>query len=244
MVGCIEMTLPLVRTEGKDFAEGLTLNAQSFIELPTLKRASKSDIARKAEAAFELGDCLYFFAGHACPDFGDLVLSYSSDMADAEEGSATPFDTGGLSEGHIHADALDGGEPRAPYVRRHTTELQTWRSQAAGYLVEHFPSEAAYVAGAVPSRNDSSGRLQHPKNNDRRAWTWEVRIWRDHPIEHALLKAWVAADYFEGIRQALQNTASDASGRCADLIAAGRLVSAAPGDLVHPWAEQEMASWL
>jgi hypothetical protein len=88
--------LPLVRTEGKAFAAGPTLSPDRFAALPPLARASKSDVTRQVEADFRLGDCLYFYAGHAWPGFGDVVLVYEATMADADQGSATPFDTGGL----------------------------------------------------------------------------------------------------------------------------------------------------
>lgn len=237
------MTAPLVRAEGKAFAEGLALSAEAFIDLPALQRASKSDVARAAERDFDLGDCLYFFAGHACPDFGGLVLAYAADMADADEGSATPLDTGGLSLGLVHAKTLDAGESRAEYCRKLAVKLAGWRQEAAAYIAEYFSSMPDYVTGVAPVRDDPTGRLQHPNNDDRRAWTWEVRIWRDHPIDRALRRAWASSDYFEGIRQALRKSTTAAAARCAALLADRTLVEAPPGEPVHPFAEKEMASW-
>ncbi len=198
------MNIPLVRTEGKAFANGPTLSPHQLIALPQLERASKTTVARDAERAFGLGDCLYFFAGHACPDFGDLVLAYASDMADADDGNATPLDTGGLSLGFVHARDLDSGEDKATYCNKHLVGLTAWRQRAAAYVSEYFSSSAGYVNGGEPLKDDPSGRLRHPENNDRRSWTWEVRILRDHPIEQSLLKAWSSPDYLEGVRQALR----------------------------------------
>jgi len=241
--GKTPMTVPLVRTEGKAFAAGPTLSPELFIKLPVLERASKTTVARDAEHNFGLGDCLYFFAGHACPDFGGLVLAYAAEMADADDGDATPFDTGGLSLGFVHARDLDKGEAKAEYCRRYIVGLGVWRREAGAYFDEYFASPTEYVSGAVPVRDDPSGRLRHPKNNDRRAWTWEVRLRRDHPIEQALRKAWASPDYFEGVRQALRKNTTSAASRCADLLAKGMLVEAPSGEPVHPWAEMEMASW-
>jgi hypothetical protein len=238
------MNIPLVRTEGKDFPDGPTLQPELFVELPMLRRASKSAVARKAETELDLGDSLYFFAGHACPDFGDLVLAYEPDMADSAEGSATPFDTGGLSEGHVQAQALDTGEEKAAYTRRHLVELRTWREDVEAYIAEYFPSKEAYVKGGKPSRNDPSGRLHHPENHDRRAWTWEIRLWRDHPIEQSLRKAWCSRPYFRGIRLALRKSSSKEARHCADLITSRRLVQAPRSTGVHAWAELEIATSL
>jgi hypothetical protein len=237
------MLVPLVRTESKAFAAGPTLSPERFVELPILERASKTDVTRRAEGALGLGDCLYFYAGHACPSFGSLVLAYVADMADRDDGDATPLDTGGLFLGLVHARALDAGEPAAAYCRRLRVGLGSWRTEAASYLAEYFSSAAAYVGGEAPLRDDPSGRLKHPENDDRRAWTWEVRILRDHRVEQALRKAWASPDYFEGIRQALRTSTSASATRCADLIGSGVLVRVAPGEPVHPWAEKEMASW-
>lgn len=237
------MTIPLVRTEGKAFANGPTLSAQRFIALPQLDRASKTKLTRDAERDLGLGDCLYFYVGHACPDFGDLVLAYASNMADADDGNATAFDTGGLSVGLVHARDLDNGENKATYCNRHLVDLNAWRPMSAGYVAEYFGSTVRYVTGEQPIKDDPSGRLRHPENNDRRSWTWEIRIWRNHPIERSLLKAWSSPDYFEGVRQALRGSVGSSGDRCADLLASGKLIAIPPGEPVHRQAEGEMATW-
>lgn len=94
----------MVRTEGKAFASAASWTPEAFLNLPVLRRASKSATTRKVEADFALGDCLYFYGGHACPDFGDIVLAYDETMADDDGGSATPFDTGGLHNGMVRHD--------------------------------------------------------------------------------------------------------------------------------------------
>ncbi len=74
-LSCHMLLIPLVRTEGKIFAGGEpTLDPKNFIDETALQVASRSDKARAAEAAFGLGASLYFYAGYACPRFGDAVL--------------------------------------------------------------------------------------------------------------------------------------------------------------------------
>lgn len=230
--------IPLIRTEGKQFEEGPTLSPASLLGLPALRRASKSDVTRRVEAAFGLGDCLYFFAGHACPDFGDVVLVYDGDMADGDEGSATPFDTGGLHAGHVHYSSSHV-ESQAEYCKQHAQPLSSWRERAREYLEEHFESPSHYVEGAAPRMDDPSGRLKHPKNS-RRAWTWEVRIHRDHPIGDSLRGVWFSEDFYEDLRR----EAGMAGAVLPPLLRSDKVVIAGSDVTPHFLAEQAVARWL
>jgi hypothetical protein len=233
--------LALIRTEGKDFDEGNTLTPEAFLALPDLKRASKTATTMAVEKDFDLGDCLYFFAGHACPDFGDVVLVYEGDMADADNGGATSFDTGGLHSDRIHY-RTHAEESKASYCQRHSHPLSAWRSRAESFVQEHFSSTEDYVLGERPIRDDESQRLMHP-DNSRRAWTWEIRLHRDHPIEGSLRRIWMSEDYYEGIRtsDAKSGRASVAPG--VRLLDSGKVRSASADDL-HRTAEKEVARWL
>lgn len=232
----------LIRTEGKAFASGPTLSADRFVELPALSRESKTHIARATEASYNLGNCLYFYAGHACPEFGDVVLLFDSHMADQENGgSATPFDTGGLHEGHINVPSLAESD-RSAYCDSHSRALNRWLSEAEIYIENHFESPAAYVLGARPLTDDPTGRLLQP-DNSRRAWTWEVRIHRDHELTGDLVCIWMSADYFEAVRQSLINSPNHHQ-ECQALMRARVIRRAPPGELPHAYAEQELSSWL
>jgi len=233
--------IALIRTEGKVFEEGTTLTPKAFLNLPSLERASKTGITRAVEADFGLGDCLYFFAGHACPDFGDVVLVYQGDMADADEGGATAFDTGGLHSNRIHYCA-EPQESKSSYCQRHSHPLDSWRRQAASFIQEHFTSAKGYVLGERPIRDDESKRLSHPENS-RRAWTWEIRIHRDHPMESSLRGIWMSEDFYEEVRSsdAKSGQASVAPG--IGLLDSGKVFSVS-ADTLHRAAEEEATKWL
>lgn len=228
--------LALIRAEGKAFADGRTLSPEAFVQLPRLQVASKTDDTRRVEQEFKLGDCLYFFAGHACPDFGEVVLVYEAGMADADKGDATPFDTGGLHAGYIRYTSSP--VESEVYYRNHRCPLEKWQIQAQAYVRDYFDSKEAYVLGQRPVRDDPTGRLMH-KGNERRAWTWEIRIHRDHPIESSLLGIWMKEDYFEELRKRVL-LAGSGGARCARLLSSGKVRQAmAP----HAAAEAEVARW-
>lgn len=228
--------ISLIRTEGKEFADGPTLSPREFLQLPDLRRASKTNRTREAEASLGLGDSLYFFAGYSCPDFGDVVLLYDDGIADKDDGSATPFDTGGLHAGLVHhSSAADAKE----YCQQHAVPLSEWRAAIRPYLESYFESSAAYVTGEAPVGDDPSHRLQHPKNS-RRAWTWEIRIHRDHPLEQGLRQIWMSAEYLEIVRKGLSSGA--ASPRCATLLRSGKVRGTRPNEYPPDGSSRQEAS--
>jgi hypothetical protein len=234
--------IALIRSEGKEFADGPTLSPERFVRLPPLARASKTPATRIVEADFSLGDCLYFYAGHACPDFGDVVLVYDGEMADADSGGATPFDTGGLHAGHVHYSNPRGPATAAGYCKAHTCTLSTWRVRADAYIASHFSSASAYVSGHTPITDDPTGRLLH-RDNSRRAWTWEIRVHRDHDLEQDLRAIWMSADYYEAVRQlTLENPVRSVG--CRSLLADGTIRGVAAAASPHLAAEQEVAGWV
>jgi hypothetical protein len=81
--------VPLVRTDGKVFADGATLTPERMIRDRRLLRSSKTEVTREAEHELGLGDSLYFYVGHACPEFGQIVLVYTSEWSSSERGGAT-----------------------------------------------------------------------------------------------------------------------------------------------------------
>ena len=240
--------IPLVRTDGKHFAEGVTLTPERFVRGGMLKRASKSPLTRSVEQAYALGDSLYFFAGHACPCFGDVVLAYEPSALDDDEGGATPFDTGGLFGRRIFAKDWDAltpeaeAEARRDFVAANQYSLLGWRRALDDSLREYFVTPKAYVQGDRPRKDDKIGRLLHP-GNSRRAWTWEVRAHNDHPISEGVKRVWAAADYADAIRQHVltldeeeRRAWNDGVGRC--------IIAANAGESPHTRAETEIAEWI
>lgn len=238
--------IPLVRTDGKLFSDGVTLSPDRFVHAELLSRASKSALTRETEQAYGLGDSLYFFAGYACPSFGDVVFVFEASCLDGIEGGATPFDTGGLYGRKIFARTWDGLERHAEDAARRELVAQSqrtlldWRSALDAYLAEFFNTPQEYLRGDRPRKDDASGRLRDARNS-RRAWTWEVRAHADHPIGQGLRRIWASADYEEAIRQ--QVLAMDDGKRKSWNERVGkRLVRVAPGESPHMRAEAELTS--
>jgi len=197
--------VPIIRTEGKSFADdALTLSARRFVHNPTLLRDSKTAQTMAVETAFSLGPCLYFFAGHAYPDFGDVVLVYEPGWTERCAGGATPFDTGGLYSGKIKADRIGDQDSRLEYFRNHDVGLPKWRARFAEYLNRYFGSPQTYVLGDEPISDEGTGRFRNP-DNDRRAWSWEVRVQLDHPAFDEVIRIYVTPDYFEELRREVRN---------------------------------------
>lgn len=238
--------VPLVRVEGKAFARGATLTIDRMLREPVLLRASKSDGTRRAESAFNLGDSLYFYVGHACPDFGQIVLVFDPTWSESAPGSTTPFDTGGLLAGLVRADGTDDVPARCRYLDQHRRPLLGWRTRFAAYLSMHFASAVDYVLGRRGITDDPSGRLLDP-SNERRAWTWELQVHQDHRVTDDLLLLCIPSDVADALRAALLQLPPDEAEPWETLLDSARSrVAPADGEapVVCSMAEAEIASWL
>lgn len=203
--------VPLVRAEGGPY-DGTYVTPQQLAADPRLLPGFKTQRTRAAEAALGLGDSLYFYVGFACPDFGDMVFVYDPAVSFAWEGTATPFDTGGII-GYIHANGLPGealaaekrraatpltdeeGAMCLGYVQRHVcATLRDWQARFDAFVAAYYDGGAAsYVRGERPKPHEETGRHRHEKN-ERRAWTWEIQSHREHNVFDGL---WLLRMSFE-----------------------------------------------
>jgi len=240
------VAIPLVRTEGKVFTDGEpTLDAKKFIAETPLQVASRSTKARAAEQAFRLGDCLYFYAGYACPRFGNAVLVYEPTTTSPSGGHATPFDSGGLYLGLIHAQGAENPESRQNYCATALVHLAQWPVEADRFLDSYFDDVDAYVRGERAKSDDPSRRLQHV-DNTREAWTWEVRFHDDHPMLQGLLFAVVSADYVAAVRLELLKPGIESTVRNSWLtrLRDGTVHATKAGESPHDDAEQRIIAWI
>lgn len=237
--------VPLVRTEGKPYTAAATAMPAGLVRDGLLLRASKTDATREVERAFDLGDCLYFYAGHACPDFGDVVLVYDPEWSEGVSGGATPFDTGGVYWGKIAADGMNSGAAAKAYVDTHKVALPGWCGMLQTYLTEYFETPAGYVLGEPPRVDDPTHRLRGP-HNERRAWTWEVRVHQDHPVRLNLRLLCMTSDFADELRMAVLSLPPDEAATWEDVLdhRSLRVDAAGPGPTVSIQAERTIASWL
>lgn len=177
------------------------------------------------------------------------MLAYQPEPHDGTRGEATPFDTGGIFIKKVFAKTLDGltgpdeDKARREYVLAAKRSLVDWRKACSAYLQEHFSAPLAYVQGEKPVRDDPTGRLHHPKN-ERRAWTWEVRLHDDHPLFQHLIQAWVLADFHETLRQRVLAIRDDTVRRLWLDRLKTRVHKVEMGTDLYTKSEKEMASWL
>lgn len=152
-----------------------------------------SDATRNAEDLLGLGRSAYFYAGRACPDFGDVALAYSAECEIGHTGSVTPFDTGGLILGYIQGNMPPDLADRALFGRVSVILLDGWRDPFAMYIAAYFPDRVGYWTGR-PARLDPEDIYQH-HGNSYRAWTFEVRFSEGHSI-YRHLSGWCARETF------------------------------------------------
>lgn len=235
--------MPLLRAEGKIFPEGYpTLGPAALATSAPLQRESRSDRTRDAEASLGFSPSLYFYAGYAHPDFGEAVLVYEPESFDRDPGGATPFDSGGFHHGYIRVRGVTSARARRAYVAEHDVPLQEWRGRFSRYLAQHFESSVAYVRGRPPIRDDRSHRLHDGR--DRRAWTWELRLYRDHPVMERLQRAYLSFDYAQELREHLRNGDPAVMALWSRRFRDGIIKAVEPGQSPHEIALDEIASGL
>jgi len=139
----------------------------------------------KTEDAFNLGRCVYFYAGRAFPVSGGMAFAFSPVAEANHEGSVTPFDTGGLYcddffKPYIHMTPSKDAHSRKAFCQASMIPLAIWRKRFADFLAVYFSPLAGYWEGR-PWKPDPDGILLHPQNTWQ-AWTFEVRFQEPHGI--------------------------------------------------------------
>lgn len=125
---------------------------------------------------------VYFYAGRACPDYGQVALAFPPAAEAGRFDSATPFGTGGvvkpdLATAFPMALAPDTLDARVAYCRASTTPADRrpgWRAEFGRWLAHYFPSGAAGYWGRPPERHDPE--QLYAGTADWQAWVWEVRF--------------------------------------------------------------------
>lgn len=219
------LRVPLIRVEGKSFSERppLTMTPERFAAGAQLEREARDRAARDAEVAFGFEPSLYFYAGVAHPSFGDIVLAYHPETSTQLPGSMSTFDTGGMYLGHIHGRGLVTADERAAYVKCDICTLDGWRQRASTWISDNFESVDDYIdPGGRPKCNDPTDRLGH-QDNEKRAWTVEVRLYVDRDIFEDLAFILVRQEFLQRALQASQSSSAD-NERLLRLVSQGTLI--------------------
>jgi hypothetical protein len=139
----------------------------------------------KSERALGLGESVYFYVNAAHPKYGHSVILFRADRgARGRFARVSPFDTGGLAQGHIRLTAPLGEMGLRELLLRNSWDLEeyklawwSWVSRAFTrpdfYVLEHRP--AVHPAAEVVLESCSS-----------QAWYWELRILKSRYSEVSL----------------------------------------------------------
>ena len=148
---------------------------------------SASDRTLRAERGLGIGGKpYYFYVLRAEEDFG-LVVFVLNENEDANWPSnakgATHFDSGGLWSRKIATNPELDDAGRRTFFQHHDVPLMNWKTAFKMYIHTHYGTVADYLKGSAPrpeSGQQSSGTvLVKGSPNDKRAWTWEVRVPHD-----------------------------------------------------------------
>ena len=164
---------------GGDWRELMTSAVRG--EWPAPKASGRT---LKAEQGLGIGGKpYYFYVLRAEESFGFVVFVLSEvEEADWPVGAkgATPFDSGGLWFGRTatHPELDEAG--RRLFFQHQDVPLMDWRAAFEDYIHAHYGTVSDYLEGNVPgpgiSPQDLGVTIIRGSPNDKRAWTWEVRI--------------------------------------------------------------------
>lgn len=232
----------LVRTEGKTYQSGICFDARAVLNEQVLSVDSRDAVARSAESALGLSPSLYFYVGHACPDFGGLVFVFDLGIIASHSGSGSDHDTGGVFAGHIHFDPEKNDEERVAWSRQpsHSWQLSEVEQRTRAFASTHFASLEAYLRGSRAIVADADGRLLHVRN-ERRAWTSEVRLGEDHALLSGLKLLAMSTPLFEAFRDQVMNAPEAQRSRWQPLLSR-RVVRGFAQEILHSSVEDLIAS--
>lgn len=175
--------MPIVHVTGSNrpFSD-LVMNPPH--EIPTTDVShSLSSKTRNAEDLLGFKRSVYFYAGRAHPKFGNVALAFGPDCEKNHNGSATPFDSGGL----VHPNRfikvrLDSDDVNRliEYGKESVLLLSEWRDRFGMILAAYFGEEVDYWPPGKPNPHDPEGLYE--LNVDWRAWTFEVRFYEGQSI--------------------------------------------------------------
>ncbi len=141
------------------------------------------DGARFVEDQCHFPRSVYFYAGRVCPTYGGAALAFPPESERGRTHSAAPFDTGGVVKSDPTKAFALGLNPadlpsRVRYCQQSTAQASAppgWRSRFAEWLAVYYPQAGPEGYWSQrPEVADPEGL--YTRNDDWRAWAWEVRF--------------------------------------------------------------------
>ena len=133
-----------------------------------------------------LGKPYYFYVLRAEEDYG-LVVFVLGEVENAAwpagARGATPFDSGGLWWNKIVTEPELDDDGRRAFFACRDVPLVDWRSAFEKYVQTRYVTVSSYLEGSAPEPGrespDPEVTIVKGSPNDKRAWTWEVRVPHD-----------------------------------------------------------------
>ena len=132
------------------------------------------------------GEPYYFYILRAEESFG-LVVFVLREVGEADwpedAKGATPFDSGGLWLGKVATHPKLDEVGRRRFFQDQDVPLVNWRAAFEEYIRTRYRTVSDYIRGSAPEPGnepqDSKATIIKGSPNDKRAWTWEVRVPHD-----------------------------------------------------------------
>ena len=132
------------------------------------------------------GKPYYFYVLRAEKSFGLVVFvlrEVEEAVWPADAKGATPFDSGGLWSGKVATHPELGESGRRVFFQDHDVPLMEWKAEFEQYVRTHYGTVSDYIRGDAPMLGKAPQNLEvtviKGSPNNKRAWTWEVRIPHD-----------------------------------------------------------------
>ena len=150
----VAMKMPLVHVESN--VCDLVMNPPH--EIPTSATDGKSN-TKRTEELLGLPPSAYFYAGRACPDFGNRAFAFAAECEAGHTGAASPFDTGGLMSQRSHLklrlNPNDGEAERVTFGKASTIRWIVG-VRRLGHFSRHISTRTAAIGIGTKHRTDTT----------------------------------------------------------------------------------------
>jgi hypothetical protein len=129
----------------------------------------------ESEEILDLGEHVYSYVGRCEPAYSACAIAYQADESVVAQFS--PFDTGGLAQGHIHCTPgpMNAASMRN-LVRRNSWSAADFLPKFLAWGRSAFAQPRDYVEGSVEPTVMVTTEIARGGQNAPRAWTWEARL--------------------------------------------------------------------
>jgi hypothetical protein len=163
----------------------ITTDGPPLAELLSARRLTARTPCTAREVQCGIPRAVYFFLGCGAYPEGAVAFLASSALLQALSATFTPFDTGSLEKHATRRDIPSWDPPdKDGFLREHLGGGADALGFSAEYIAAHFRDPADYVLR--PQQSEPDFPAYHgltSKSGDRRAWSIEVQLHDDLPLD-------------------------------------------------------------